>query len=148
MNRSLQASSYQWDLGDSTLSTATNISHVYKEEGIHNITLVAGSSSSCFDTASQAIDYQQFEFLGHYIPNSFTPNGDGRNDVFYISGATICEDVELLIYDRWGKLVYQTRDLSNGWNGTSHQQNVAPGVYVYFLKGKDYSREGIVTLIR
>ena len=148
INRSSLGATYQWRLGDSTTAISANLTHVYREEGGYEITLITGSESNCYDTATESIDYQQFEFLGHYIPNSFTPNGDGRNDVFTISGATICEEVELLIYDRWGRMVYQTKDLSAAWDGTSHGRDVAPGVYVYFLKGKEYSRKGTITVIR
>jgi len=148
MNRSSLAAMYRWDLGDGTLSVSTNLLHTYKEEREYEITLIASSESNCYDTVSKTIDYEQYEKLGHYIPNSFTPNGDGKNDVFAISGASICEEAQMLIYNRWGKLIYETSDLSSFWDGTNHGSNVEPGVYVYFLTGKDYTRKGTITLIR
>jgi gliding motility-associated-like protein len=148
VNKSSLGATFQWSFGDGTIASTPSVFHIYKEEGEYEITLISTSESNCYDTVSQTIHYEQYEKLAHYIPNSFTPNSDGRNDVFDISGASICEEAELLIYDRWGRLVYETKDLSKFWDGTSNGENVQQGVYVYFLTGKDYTRKGTITLIR
>jgi len=148
VNHSALGAAFQWSFGDGTIASTPSAIHIYKEEGEYVITLITGSESNCYDTITKTIRYEQYEKLAHYIPNSFTPNGDGRNDVFDISGASACEEVEMLIFDRWGRLVYETNNLSSFWDGTSDGENVQQGVYVYFLKGKDYTRKGTITLIR
>ena len=149
INQSTRAARFTWDLGDGTFSYEASFSHIYRDERSYHITLTAESESNCVDTVSHDIDYAQWEYLGHYLPNSFTPNGDGRNDVFVISGANSCEIAELIIFNRWGKAVFRTTDLSGYWDGTGLDGSpVEPGVYVYRLKGKDYDRMGTVTLIR
>ncbi|MDQ3846347.1 MAG: gliding motility-associated C-terminal domain-containing protein, partial [Bacteroidota bacterium] len=68
-----------------------------------------------------------------YIPNSFTPNGDGRNDLFRIPPSTSLKLKELAIYDRWGNKVFSTTDVGKGWDGTYKGVDLDSGVYVYFL---------------
>lgn len=87
-----------------------------------------------------------------YIPNSFTPNGDLLNDIFrpVFSGYT---EIELLIFDRWGELIFRTTDLDGGWDGKQKGVNCPMDVYVYKLEAKDYKnktieRVGHVTLVR
>lgn len=87
-----------------------------------------------------------------YIPNSFTPNGDLVNDIFrpVFSGYT---EIELLIFDRWGELIFRTDELNGGWDGTRKNVNCPMDVYVYKLTAKDYKNKtiekvGHVTLVR
>ena len=88
-----------------------------------------------------------------FIPNTFTPNGDGKNDVFY-AYSKVLEQYELLIYDRWGNLAFKTEDLSKGWDGRINGNPQPQDVYVYklnyILKYTRNWREkvGTVTLIR
>ncbi|NNC82252.1 MAG: T9SS type B sorting domain-containing protein [Flavobacteriales bacterium] len=77
------------------------------------------------------------EFYGYYLPNAFTPNGDGFNDIYYVQGHAI--DVQFYsfeIYDRQGQLVFETKDIEQGWNGQStgdSEYYAQDGVYVYRL---------------
>lgn len=87
-----------------------------------------------------------------YIPNSFTPNGDLVNDIFrpVFSGYT---EIELLIFDRWGELIFSTNELNGGWDGKRKNVNCPLDVYVYKLTAKDYKNRtiekvGHVTLVR
>ena len=88
-----------------------------------------------------------------FIPNTFTPNGDGKNEVFK-AHSEILEEYELLIYDRWGNLAYKTTDLSSGWDGTINGNPQPQDVYVYKLRyvlkhtRKWKEKVGIVSLIR
>ncbi len=70
------------------------------------------------------------------IPNSFTPNGDGLNDKFVISGKFI-KSYEMQIFNRWGEALFQTTDLENGWDGTSKNKKIATGNYAYWIRVKD-----------
>ena len=86
-----------------------------------------------------------------YIPNSFTPNGNGLNDRFYVFGSNIM-NIDIRIYDRWGELVYHGTDLHEGWDGKFHGHPVEEGVYVYKVDCEFYStnktkRNGIVTVL-
>jgi len=75
-----------------------------------------------------------------YVPNAFTPNGDGKNDVFNVGAHGVsAEDFELLIFDRWGNRILKTNDLYEGWNGAmnNHGEVIEQDVYVYKISYKD-----------
>lgn len=87
-----------------------------------------------------------------YIPNAFTPNNDGKNDIFLIYGNTI-SSAKMSIYTQWGQLIFQSDNVANGWDGTFKGVNQPIGVYVYmvditFNNGTTSLRKGTVTLIR
>ncbi|MCH8902898.1 MAG: PKD domain-containing protein [Bacteroidetes bacterium] len=90
----------------------------------------------------------------YYIPNAFTPNVDGRNDIFRVRGVGI-DDFELYIFDRWGRQIFVSQDINKGWDGTkqgSGEESPA-GAYVYYFKGtkstgEKVNQEGIINLIR
>ncbi len=87
-----------------------------------------------------------------FIPNAFTPNADGRNDVLYVRGNTIRE-LLLRVYDRWGEKVFETHVPGIGWDGTFKGKPVMPGVYDYYLDATCFDNEkffkkGNVTVIR
>ncbi|WP_316850253.1 Ig-like domain-containing protein [Pedobacter agri] len=87
-----------------------------------------------------------------YIPNAFTPNNDGKNDVFLIYGNTIAS-AKMSIYTQWGQLLFQSDNVANGWDGTFRGVNQPIGVYVYMVEaqltdGTTVVRKGTVTLLR
>lgn len=87
-----------------------------------------------------------------FVPNSFTPNGDGTNDLLFVRGRHITA-LEFMVFDRWGGKVFETRDIQVGWDGTIDGRPADPGVFVYHLTvrcadGQDYFTKGNVTLIR
>lgn len=86
-----------------------------------------------------------------HIPNAFTPNGDGINEVFIPKGEGI-EFFRMMIYNRWGELIYETDDLQNGWDGTYQGVLSQQDVYIYKIsaRGQSYGlleKEGTVALI-
>ena len=88
-----------------------------------------------------------------YIPNVFSPNGNGKNDVFKVRSSGIRELNFLRVYDRWGELVFETADQNVGWDGTFKGKLLPPAVYVFYLKavcgdGFIISKQGNVTLVR
>jgi gliding motility-associated-like protein len=120
-------------------------------------TLIFNLNNGCNDTAAITITVNPTESI--FVPNAFTPNGDGVNDVFTVYGSTDVQRVErLLIFDRWGELVYEAtdfapNDLANGWDGTFKGKKLNPAVFVYYteitlLNGDTVTRKGDVTLIR
>ena len=158
-----QNTSYEWSIfdGDSALiytSTDTAFTYVFENLPItYSICLTSNSSAGCAVTACKPLEVQTI--LGVYIPNSFTPEIVGQidrlNDVFYpvIYGA-IVENYELTIYDRWGKQLFQSTDLTVGWDGTYNAKQIPGDVYVYTLsfttKGFTFLHRynGTVTILR
>jgi gliding motility-associated-like protein len=87
-----------------------------------------------------------------FIPNAFTPNGDGHNDVLYVR-SNILESLEFAVYNRWGQKVFETTDQSTGWDGTFKGKLLTPDTYGFYVKGKCYNGEeffkkGNVLLLR
>ena len=93
-----------------------------------------------------------------YIPNSFSPNGDGNNDRFVVSGRDIIS-YQITITDRWGELLYSSgdpseiNDTTRGWDGSFHSSPMPGGVYSYHIKGEDkqghvFDKSGNITIIR
>lgn len=106
--------------------------------------------STCYGTANLHVDV--LPELPVYIPNSFTPNGDGNNDVFEIYGQGI-KEVDLTIFNRWGELVYKSNSQYAGWDGTYKGQLQLPQVFTYhavitFLNNKTSDKMGSITLMR
>ena len=90
--------------------------------------------------------------FGVYVPNAFSPNGDGVNDEFLISGFNIT-DISMDIFNRWGEKLFSSKDITQGWKGTFKSQPCEVAVYVYKitykgLDGKKYDKTGHVTLNR
>ena len=87
-----------------------------------------------------------------HIPNSFTPNGDGINDIFRIPPSITFTLQYFLIFDRYGNEVFKTTDINKGWNGTYKGAKQPNGTYTYLIKGYDLKREisltGTVLIIR
>jgi gliding motility-associated-like protein len=128
---------WEWDFGDTaTLANLNPAQHIYQRTGAFNISLTFTDLNSC-DTTIQHTIYVKIAELK--IPNVFTPNGDGKNDQFMIQIAGNAEadyrdaylGTELIIFDRWGKKVFQKNNYPSAeWDGG----NLANGVYFYILK--------------
>ncbi|NND05010.1 MAG: T9SS type B sorting domain-containing protein [Saprospiraceae bacterium] len=87
------------------------------------------------------------------LPNAFTPNGDGRNDLFFISNPFALEVLQAFeIFDRWGNLVFTTTDVRSAWDGLYRGNAANPGLYMYKIKytcqGEDLIKSGSIMLIR
>ena len=103
--------------------------------GTYPVRLISTSQNGCIDTLIQHVIIEN-ELL-FYIPNSFTPNGDGINDIWRpISRTMSMEDYELTVVNRWGQTVFQTTDYYQGWNGSNMNDGyfVDAGVYTYLIK--------------
>jgi gliding motility-associated-like protein len=88
-----------------------------------------------------------------YLPNAFTPNNNGQNDVFLIRTLGSVTLNYFKVYDRWGKVIFETQNLSDGWDGTYNNKPMMPGVYLYeweiTCSGSDViKKQGNVTLLR
>lgn len=156
-NTSTGASSYEWDFGDGTQSVEENPSHEYDISFTPNFTaeLVATSLAGCSDTSR--IEIRSEDDLIYYIPNSFTPDGDEFNQVFepVFTEGFDPYDYTLLIFNRWGEIVFESHDVSIGWDGTyTNSTKVAAGVFIWKIEFKTLmsderiSNTGHVNVIR
>ncbi len=153
-NLSTNAYFYVWDFGDNgATDTATNPTYTFNAEGRYTVLLLARDSSGCFDTISLPITIQEKESI--FMPNAFTPNGDGLNDRFEPTyNAIKFEYVEYQIFNRWGVEIFKTKIPSGAaWDGKVNGLAEPSGVFTYVgfakdLKGKIYELKGSVTLIR
>ncbi len=120
----------------------------------YEVTVYDPDKPECAVTRSLVIQVDEI-VCGHpyiYLPNSFSPNDDGLNDVLYLRGKYI-DHMELYIYNRWGEKVFQSNDQSEGWDGTYKDERAQTDVYSWYLKvrcvdGQEYEHKGDVTLIR
>lgn len=139
------------DFGDGTVTSDCNASHIYWNYGPYTLMQVVFSTDGCPDTA-----YLSIEVLPEnrfFIPNTFTPNGDGLNDIF-MPVAFGCEDYKFMIFDRWGMLIFETENTFEGWDGRFKGNKCQEDVYVWkieFTNAESRSLEryiGHVNLIR
>jgi gliding motility-associated-like protein len=91
--------------------------------------------------------------LGYNIPDAFTPNGDGHNDLFRVVTADAPQSFRMMIFNRWGQKVFETRDVQAGWDGTVGGSQAMTGAYVYTIviktsAGTSIEKRGTVVLIR
>jgi gliding motility-associated-like protein len=145
---SKNASQWSWNFGDGEESTEESPYHVYPQPGKYNVCLTISSPKNCVADTCIPVDVVE----GIFIPNVFTPNGDGKNDVFDIqaSGMSV---FQLEIYNRWGALLFESESPSVKWDGrTMSGEEASDGTYFYILtaksESKDYSQHGCVTLLR
>ncbi|MBX3165181.1 MAG: gliding motility-associated C-terminal domain-containing protein [Bacteroidetes bacterium] len=129
INTSKGAEFYAWSFSDINQSSYEKTpSILYKDAGTYVIALIAQSSKECLDTVVKTI-YVHPEFNA-YVPDIFTPNGDNLNDVFMpvTHGAV---HYHLSVFDRWGHKVFETTDLTKGWDGTFKGEPAKADVYVW-----------------
>ena len=150
-NTSAGGSDYLWDFGDGNSSTTESPTHLYGDTGTYCITLLTSTVNGCTDTVTHCL-YVAPEF-NVFIPNSFTANEDGLNEIWSVVGRGV-KTFEARIFDRWGEELYYLDNIDKGWNGTRQNGNLCPqGVYVYRVLITDYLGDfheyiGNVNLIR
>ena len=148
------AINYFWDFGGESISFERNPTHAFQDTGLYDVVLLATSENGCTDIATQVIDIIPLAQL--FYPNAFTPNGDGRNDVFFGVGASnLINDYTLRIFDRWGKQVFYSEDPTEGWNGRLNNTGefLPVGVYTYLStyripRGERREERGFATIVR
>ncbi len=160
-NLSAGASSYNWYFGDGTpMSQVVDPIHTYNfdENGTYQVMLVAFSPTGCSDTAYSSFQYA--EELVFWVPNSFTPDGNEYNQVFLpiFSSGYDPYNYNLSIYNRWGELIFESNDMTIGWDGTyvssgkihESQDDVYTWKIRYKIKANDEHKiaVGHVTIIK
>ena len=144
--------SWFWTFGDATDSTSTiqNPGHTYKDTGTFCPTLVVTNKHQCTSSVEECIVIDPVFTL--YIPNAFTPNGNGLNESFGPVGNYI-KVYDMYIFNRWGNMIYHTSDLTKPWDGTVSGNKMEEDTYVYLINVVDTRNQkhnylGRVTLLR
>ncbi len=149
-NLSQGADSFLWSFGSEGNSVEIDPSFTFPEAaGEYDVCLIASNVAGCEDISCTRV-VVALDFAVH-VPNAFSPDGDGLNDVFQVVGdPSLNDNFRLEIFNRWGELIYTSLDITQGWNGGGQMQ----GVYVWQLAVKEplsaeiKSFRGHVTLIR
>jgi len=135
---------YRWNTGNSLDNTLT-----IKQSGYYQVTVNNQCGVKTSDIHVEAICDAPI-----YIPNAFTPNADGLNEVFRIPSTLLYKLNSFQIYNRWGELIFNTTDINKGWNGNYNGLPQPIGIYNYiinmrsFKTGKTVQKTGSVQLIR
>lgn len=123
-----------WDFGDGSQSSVESPTHEYENDGSYQVSVI--SEEQCISTQALQVDHRDF-----FIPNAFSPNGDGVNDFFEIISS---QPYALQIVDRSGRLVYESSDYDNTWDG----DDLAAGTYFYRFALPEEACNGWVRLLR
>ncbi|MBR3712791.1 MAG: gliding motility-associated C-terminal domain-containing protein [Bacteroidales bacterium] len=125
---------YIWNFGDGTIEEGlATAEHEYKFDGTFDISLTVMTGNSCLDTAKVRGAVTVVTSPIVVFPTAFTPNGDGVNDIFVPVHGVIPE-YEIIILNRNGVVVYRSKDIDEGWDGTRNGKPCLPGMYVYKAK--------------
>ncbi len=148
--------SWNWNFGDGTGSSLqTPPAHLFPDTWAgktYNVSLVVENNLGCYDTLTKPISKLQSCYIA--VPNAFTPNGDGKNDYLYPLNAFSANNLEFRVFNRYGQLVFETKDWSRKWDGTINGVLQPAGTYVWTLRytdgssGKNFFLKGTSTLIR
>ncbi len=154
-DNSTGAVQWEWSFNDSQdgrFSTEQHPTYAYSDTGNFCPVLKVSNQYGCVSEKEECL-YIQPEFA-FYIPNAFSPNGDGYNETFSGIG-TLVNEFEMMIFDRWGNLIYQTNDIEKPWNGRANDGSyiAQEDVYVYKIRVWDQTRKiheyrGSVTLVK
>lgn len=142
---------YFWDFGDGYTDNNANPIHEFKQAGTYQILLkVTDTVTGCISYYSKPITLEVISNID--APQVFTPNGDGINDKFRIYERNL-RNFKILIFDRWGQIIYTSYDPNFEWDGTHEGRECQQGAYVFHIvaigeDNLDYKRTGIINLVR
>jgi gliding motility-associated-like protein len=143
-NTTTDGQNYTWDFGDGNTSTDFSPTYTWNDKGYFEVVMVAFNDEGCSDTAKSLVTVIDDDIV---IPNIITPNNDGKNDLFVIENLDSYLANELIIYDRWGKIIFQKADYKNDWGGDNHPD----GTYYWILRTRgqlqSLSTKGTLTII-
>ena len=143
--------SWLWNMGDGSTSTdSSNFIYTYRDTGKFVVSMITYNQYGCSDTAYRNITIRPDYTI--YIPTAFTPNGDDRNPVFFAYGTGITV-FDMKVFDRWGAQIFESENISVGWDGTYKGAPCPQGVYTYQIYYKEDQKEehllfGSITLLR
>lgn len=136
-NNSEDATTFQWSFGNGDVSFEENPFYIFNNTQSYDVSLLAVSDFGCSDEIIKVVNiYPEYTI---FIPNSFTPDGDGLNDIFEAQGNGILE-FEMQVFDRWGGIVFESSNLALGWNGSDLFGDPSNnGIYMYHVSLYDYN---------
>ncbi|WP_448701518.1 gliding motility-associated C-terminal domain-containing protein [Mucilaginibacter sp. AW1-3] len=128
----------------SSLKQNQSVTLLVRAMGLTPCSLSANSNAVTGQALNQTDDI--------YVPNAFTPNGDGNNDVVYVHSEGI-KTLNFYVYNQWGQMIFSSAEKNNGWDGTYKGAKEPLGVYTYFLKavmnnGHEVNKKGTITLLK
>jgi gliding motility-associated-like protein len=134
---------YLWSTNDTT--------NTINVRGANVVRLLVTDNNNC--TGADTLTLTAKYCINYAVPNSFTPNGDGRNEIFKPSIFETSSKYKLAVFDRWGKKIFETTQLSSGWDGTINGTRQPIGTYVYTMQYTDFDGKlvkdaGTITLLR
>jgi gliding motility-associated-like protein len=140
---------WEWDFGD-TLGTSTDQNPVYSynEAGVYSVCLSVTDLLGCKDSTCNDV----IVFMPPVVPNAFSPNGAGANNIFSVLGGPY-KQLEFRIYNNWGEMIFESDEQSKGWDGTKDGVEQPVGVYIYTVRAVtlddvQHAIKGDVTLLR
>ena len=134
-NIEIEEANYTWDFGDGTQSFEKSPVHRYEKADSYNVKVLI-SNNNC--QKELILNNLKIDDKGFSIPNIFTPNNDGKNDVFLISVSDNLKSFNAIIMNRDGKMVYQWTDSQKGWDGLMiNGEEASSGTYYYVITGVD-----------
>jgi len=151
------AGTYSWT--PSTSLTNPNIYNPIADPSqTTTYTVIVTGANNCLDSANVTITVEEpnpCDSLNFFIPNAFSPNGDGKNDVLlmHFNEGNCVSDLTLQIYDRWGELVFLTLNPEQGWDGKFNGKTEDMGVFFYYItgtlnNGQSFRKKGNIALLR
>lgn len=143
---------YTWYINGSSAHVGNNFTYTWTTPGSYELACVLSSFASCVDSVTYNVDVVNCTETTLYIPDAFTPDGNNRNDTFEVKGTNIAE-LNMVIYNRWGQLLYQSSDIYKGWDGKVNGNLCQQDVYVYIVRWRDiknrpFQKIGHITLIQ
>ena len=149
-NSTVRKNTWHFSAGAGTHTQLGRQAHqIFGEAGIYPVTLLVEDHNGCADTITKPIVVQPPEVF--YVPDAFTPNHDGRNEMFGPVISTV-KNYQLSIFNRWGEKIFETTDLTTGWNGSWKGEACKQDSYVWVMRflNKDglQTKTGRVLLLR
>ncbi len=144
-----------WSFGDNAISIDTNPVHVYKrapQTSDYSVRYTVTDEYGCSKSVEKKIKVYVSCIID--IPNAFTPNNDGVNDILYPLNAVKAINLNFKVFNRWGQQLFSTNNWKHGWDGTFAGQLQSPGMYVWMLSYEDrdskkhFFKKGVVMLLR
>lgn len=139
---------YVWNTGE----TGSSITDTILQESTYTVTITDENGCTDVESLTVPVILPNCDETDVFIPNAFSPNNDGVNDIF-IPRSNFIKEVNFIVYNRWGETVFETTQLNTGWDGTYNGDELAPDVYAYSLvvtcsNGEVYITRGNVTLLK
>ncbi|MDA9261965.1 gliding motility-associated C-terminal domain-containing protein [Flavobacteriales bacterium] len=152
-DKSTGATTGVWDFGNGNtlpyLPTNASETNNYADGGNYTVSLIVKNDGPCYDTLTKQICVSDQIY---FIPDIFSPNGDGVNDILFVRSSEV-EELNFRVFDRWGKMVFESSSVDQGWDGTFKGKNLEAGVYFYYVymklvSGEELNEKGDVTIKR